>query len=76
MKTHFDWSKAKVMREYVQLEQKVLAEKATAEEAQRYRSMKRDRTSRIFADRIVRDYVDVQILRKLSEKLAEILNRK
>lgn len=68
----FDWNNKKLMREFVKLEQKVLARKASADEAHRYRAMRRDRNSQIFAERYVRDYAEVQRLRKLSEKLAEI----
>jgi hypothetical protein len=68
----FDWDSAKVMREYVRLEQKALAKQATPEELSHYRSMKRDRNGRVFAERYVRDYAEVQRLKKLSEKLAEI----
>ena len=68
----FDWASAKVMREYVRLEQKVLAKQATPDELSHYRSMKRDRNGRVFAERYVRDYAEVQRLKKLSEKLAEI----
>lgn len=68
----FDWSDSKVMKEYVRLEQKVLAKKASPDEFKRHRSMKRDRNSQIFADRYVRDYAEVQRLKRLSEKLVEI----
>lgn len=68
----FDWSSASVMREYVRLEQKVLAKQASAEDKKRYQSMRRDRNGRVFAERYVRDYAEVQRLKRLSEKLAEI----
>lgn len=67
-----DWNAPKVMREYVKLEQKVLANQASSEEFRRYQSMKRDRNSWVFADRYLRDYAEVQRLKKLSEKLTEI----
>src|SRR2546421_12748413 len=47
----YDWSRRKILREYIRLEQRVLAKAATPEERQRYASMKRDRNSHIFADR-------------------------
>lgn len=68
----FDWSNAKVMREFVRLEQKVLARQAGAEERKRYQVMKRGRNGEVFAERYVRDYAEVQRLKKLSEKLSEI----
>jgi hypothetical protein len=68
----FDWTNEKLQREFIRLEQKTLAKKATPDEQHRYAAMKRDRNSRIFADRYVRDYAEIQRLRKLSEKLAEI----
>jgi hypothetical protein len=68
----FDWNNPKVNREFIKLEQKVLARKASIEEKRRYQTMRRDRNSQIFAERYVRDYAEVQRLKKLSEKLAEI----
>lgn len=68
----FNWSDPKSMREYVRLEQKVLAKQASPDEFISYQSMKKDRNSQIFADRYVRDYAEVQRLKKLSEKLVEI----
>ena len=68
----FDWNSAKVRREYIKLEQKVMAGRATSEESGRYQAMKRDRNQVVFAERYLRDYAEVQRLRKLSEKLAEI----
>ena len=68
----FDWTIPKTQGEFIRLEQKVLAKKADTEEQERYRSMRRDRNSRIFADRYVHDYAEVQRLKVLSEKLAEI----
>ncbi|MBE7501533.1 MAG: hypothetical protein HS113_14770 [Verrucomicrobiales bacterium] len=68
----FDWSRPETRREFIRLEQKVLAEKATDEEASRYRSMKRDRHSRIFAEKQLRDYSEVRRLQKLEEKLREV----
>lgn len=68
----FDWNDAKTQREFIRLEQRVLARQGTAEEQARYATMKRDRDSRIFADRYLQDYAEIQRLRKLSEKLAEV----
>jgi hypothetical protein len=68
----FDWSDPRLNRGFIRLEQRVLAEKATGEEERRYRAMLADRNSRIFADRSLRDYAEIQRLRKLSEKLAEV----
>jgi len=68
----FNWSDPKTNREYIVLEQKVLAKKDNPEEAERYHYMKRDRNSFIFSDRYVRDYAEVQRLKKLAERLAEI----
>jgi hypothetical protein len=69
---NFDWSKPKTYREFVRLEQKVLARKVNSDERNRYELMKKDRNSIVFADRCVRDYAEVQRLKKLSEKLTEI----
>jgi hypothetical protein len=68
----FDWSSTKIQREFIRLEQKVIARKGTADEQRRYLAMKRGRNSRIFADRYVRDYAEIQRIRRLSKKLAEI----
>lgn len=68
----FNWDNPKTLRDFIRLEQKVLAKQATPAEADRYRMMKRDQHSRIFAERQLRDYAEVQRLRKLSEKLAEV----
>lgn len=68
----FEWGNPKTVRDFIKLEQKKLAKKATPEEVKRYLSMKRDRNATIFADRNVRDYAEVQRLKKLSEKLEEI----
>jgi hypothetical protein len=69
---NFDWSNKKIMREYIQLEQKFLAKKASADESKRYSKMKRDRNSYIFADRYIRDYAEVERLKKLSKTLVEL----
>ncbi len=68
----FDWTSKRVFREYVQLEQLVAAGKATQEEESRYRKMKASRNAQIFAARVVRDYGEIQRLRVLSAKLAEL----
>ncbi len=68
----FDWTGPKLQREFIRLEQKVIARKASPDEKARYDAMRRDRNSQIFADRYLRDYAEIRRLRKLSEKLAEI----
>jgi hypothetical protein len=68
----FDWQRPKVLRQYVRLEQKVLAGMADDEELRVYSSMKTDRNSKIFADRYVSDYAEIQRLKALAEKLTEI----
>lgn len=68
----FDWNDPKLQRRFILLEQKVLAKKADRDEAEDYQIMKRDRNGRIFAERQLRDYSEIQRLRKLSQKLAEI----
>jgi hypothetical protein len=72
VREHFNWDSLRLNREFIRLEQKVLAGKATDEEFQHYDMMKQDRNSEIFADRYLRDYAEVQRLRKLNEKLAEL----
>jgi hypothetical protein len=72
VKEEFDWSIPKVRREFILLEQKFLAGKATSAERIRYGDMRVSRNSEIFADRALRDYAEVQRLKKLSDKLAEI----
>jgi hypothetical protein len=67
-----EWSNPKVTRRFIKLEQKVLAEKASDEELLSYEQMRRDRNAVIFADKYVRDYAEVQRLRKLAQRLAEI----
>jgi hypothetical protein len=68
----FDWSVKKTNREFILLEQKSLAKKASKEEVQRYKLMKKDRDSLIFSDRYISDYAEIQRLKILSEKIAEI----
>jgi len=68
----FDWNDRKVMKEYIRLEQKVLAKQANSDEQKYYQTMKRDRHSRVFAERYLRDYAEVQRLQKLAEKMSEI----
>jgi len=53
-------------------EQKFLSGKSTAEESSRYKNMKQDRNSLIFADRYITDYAEIQRLQILSIKIAEI----
>jgi hypothetical protein len=68
----FDWSNPKTNREYIQLEQKTLARKASQDEMDRYFAMKDERDGAIFADRYLADYAEIQRLKILSEKIAEI----
>jgi len=68
----FDWSNPKTNREYIQLEQKTLARKASQDEMDRYFAMKNERDGAIFADRYLADYAEIQRLKILSEKIAEI----
>jgi hypothetical protein len=68
----FDWKSPKGSREFIRLEQKVLAGKAGADEQHRYQVMRRDRNSQVFSDRALHDYAEVQRLKKLSQKLAEV----
>ena len=68
----FDWSSPKLKREFIQLEQKFLAKKASAEESNRYISMKNDRTGFFFSDRYFSDYAEIQRLKILTEKITEI----
>ena len=67
-----DWSKPKLTREFVRLEQTVLARKASEDEIRRYRALRSDRNSIIFAKRALRDYAEIQRIRKLNQKLAEL----
>jgi hypothetical protein len=68
----FDWSSPKLNREFIRLEQKFLAKKATSEEIERFRTMKADRDSLIFSERYVNDYAEIRRLKILTEKIAEI----
>jgi hypothetical protein len=68
----FDWQNPETNRDYIRLEQKVLAGKSTAEEASRYQTIKRDRNSVIFADRYITDYAEIQRIQILSTKIAEL----
>jgi hypothetical protein len=68
----FDWQNPTTNRDYIRLEQKVLAGKSTADEASRYQAMKRDRNSVIFADRYITDYAEIQRVEILSIKIAEL----
>lgn len=68
----FDWNDPRTNKQFVQLEQKALAKKASREELIRYEIMRSSRNSEIFADRAIRDYAEVQRLKKLTEKLAEV----
>lgn len=68
----FDWDSPKMNRDYIRLEQKVLAGKSTAEEISRYKVMKRDRNSVIFSDRYITNYAEIQRIQILSIKIAEL----
>ncbi len=68
----YNWTDPQLQRQFIRLEQKFLAKKATREEAAEYQAMKRDRNGSIFAERQVRDYAEIQRLRKLAAKLAEV----
>jgi hypothetical protein len=68
----FDWSDPKLNREFIKLEQKALAQKATNEELSRYYSMKSGRDSIIFSERYIADYAEMQRLKILSEKIIEL----
>ena len=72
VKEEFDWSQPGLIREFIRLEQKVLAKKATFDEQRRYDTLRGSRNAELFADRSLRDYAEVQRLKKLSEKLSEI----
>lgn len=68
----FNWKLPETSRDYIRLEQKVLANKSTAEESSRYKVMKRDRNSVVFADRYITDYAEIQRVQFLSIKIAEL----
>lgn len=68
----FNWEHSETNRDYISLEQKVLSGKSTAEEKSRYKAMKQNRNSIIFADRYITDYAEIQRLQILSIKIAEL----
>jgi hypothetical protein len=68
----FNWERPGTNRDYICLEQKVLAGKSTTEELVRYKTMKRDRNSVVFADRYITDYAEIQRIQILSIKIAEL----
>ena len=68
----FHWELPETNRDYIRLEQKVLSGKSTPEETSRYKTMKRDRNSVIFADRYITDYAEIQRIQILSIKIAEL----
>jgi len=68
----FHWELPETKRDYIHLEQKFLSGKSTAEETSRYKNMKQDRNSLIFADRYITDYAEIQRLQILSIKIAEL----
>ena len=67
-----DWSDPKVRRKFIGLEQKVLADKASEDEVTHYRFMKSEWNAIIFADRYVSDYAEIQRIKVLSEKIADL----
>ena len=68
----FDWRKPKLNRDFIALEQKFLAEKASTDESKRYFAMKSDRDSAIFSKRYLEDYGEIERLKILSTKIAEL----
>ena len=68
----FHWELTETKRDYIRLEQKFLSGKSTAEETARYKTMKQERNSVIFADRYISDYAEIQRLQILSIKIAEL----
>lgn len=68
----FDWDKNETKRDYIRLEQKVLANQSTTVEVARYKIMKRDRNGIIFADRYLADYAEIQRVQILARKIAEL----
>ena len=72
VKENFNWSDPKVNHQFIELEQKVLANKAAKDEMKHYQAMKNDRDGIIFSDRYISDYAEIQRLKILSEKIAEI----
>jgi hypothetical protein len=68
----FHWELPETKREYIRLEQKFLSGKSTPVETSRYKTMKQERNSVIFADRYITDYAEIQRLQILSIKIAEL----
>src|SRR5579863_3065714 len=68
----FDWTDAKLEKDFIKHEQKALAGKATESELERYNSMKASRDSIIFSKRYLENYAEIQRLNTLSSKIAEI----
>lgn len=68
----FDWSDQLTRNAFIRLEQKALAKRINPRDLDRYQAMKQSRNSIIFGDRLLRDYAEVQRLKRLSEKLAEV----
>jgi hypothetical protein len=68
----FDWGSKRIAREFIELEQKTLAGKASREEAKRYETMRLNRNKLVFADRYIQDYAEIQRLKTLSEKLQDL----
>jgi hypothetical protein len=72
VKEVFDWEDPRTRRAFIRLEQRVLANRASQDERDRYLEMERSRNATVFADRQIRDYAEIQRLKILSRKLAEI----
>jgi hypothetical protein len=68
----YKWNRVETKREYIRLEQKVLAGIADEDEVAKYKAMKSDRNSTIFADRYVNDYAELQRIQFLASKIAEL----
>jgi hypothetical protein len=68
----FDWNDKKTNREFVRLEQKVLAKVAESDDVCRYQKMRQHRNSKAFAERELRDYQEIRRLKQLSQKLSEL----
>jgi hypothetical protein len=67
-----DWSDPKQNREYIDLEQKTLAGKASEIEQKQYQILKVQRDAAFFADRFLSDYAEMQRLQLLAKKLEEV----
>ena len=68
----FDWSSMELNREFIDLEQKVLARKGSAAERRRYELMRASRNRMIFASRYVDDYAEAQRIKALCMRLSDL----